>query len=168
MKASNKIQYTLIKRINKIDVRAGNMTFFQRIELGKIMEQEGSELHKAISIIELLHGFRPNFITLMKFAEYIEDVIQGMIFWVQIESTMLKYEPTADEKKAGISDLSKKIGEMGTVISMAEKFSQDPDDILKWKYSKVFGLLYADLEKAKFNRKYQTIIEKKSKVKNHE
>ena len=145
---------------SKIDVKAGNMTFSQRIELGKILTTSVNESVKMEKTIQLLHEYRPKLKELPRLITYFQEIIDGMIYWNAAENKLLKYEPTPEEKRAGISELSKKIGELGTVTAMAEKYSQDPDVILKWKYSKVFGLLLADLEKAKFNKRYMTAIKK--------
>jgi len=54
---------------------------------------------------------------------------------------------------------------MGTVKALAKAYAKDPDEIFKWKYSKVFGILYSDLEEHKFRQRYNKVIEQKYKSK---
>ena len=153
----------MLKPKDYIDVKGGELTFGQRIGLGKILASEDDVLIKSINVIECLHGFRPKYKQLVKLQEYILSIIEGIRFWVEQESTMLKYDPTPEEVKAGIKDLSEKIGEFGTVKALAKAYNTDPDVILKWKYGKIFGILYTDLEESKFSRRFQKVIESKVK-----
>lgn len=145
---------------HKIDIKAGNMTFGQRIELGNIITGNDDELIKITKIIEELHGFKPDNRQLLKLEVYIQEILEGILHWTKTESVMLKYTPTAKERQAGINDLSKKIGTLSTVDALAKKYSKDPDEVLTWNYAKVFGILYADLEISKYQRKYSEILKK--------
>ena len=148
---------------SKINIKAGEMTFGQRIEVGKIIETESDGIVQAISIMQCLHNFRPNYKQLLKLQPYLVEISDGFKFWIDTEATLLKYDPTIEEKQAGIKELAEKTGELGTVKAMAKAFSKDPDEILLWKYGKVFGILLSDLEECKFNRRYDKVIEAKYK-----
>lgn len=162
-KSNSRIRLGLGCKIQKIDVKAGEMTFGQRIELGKIITSNDDELFKTIKIIDALHGIKPNSWQLVKLHTYIKDILEGILYWSTTEAKMLKYTPTPEEKQAGIMDLSKKIGDLSTADALAEKYGKDPDEILSWSYVKVFGILYADLETSKFRRKHRKILEKNQK-----
>lgn len=148
-----------------VDFRAGDFTYGQRIELASIASDPNrSEGRK---FIDMLHAIYPKAnvsFTAAWFAEY-ERLIDGLRFWIDKEQSMLQYNPSADEIAAGIQELTKKLGPMSTVIALATKFSQDPDTILEWKYAKVFGLLYADIEAAKFQKRLSKISEQRAKAK---
>ena len=96
-----------------------------------------------------------------KILPYFKRIIEGLEFWSEQEQTLLKYEPSQEELRAGIKDFSKKVGEFSTIKALAKAYNKDPDDILKWEYGKVFGILYTDLEEFKFNKRYQKVIESK-------
>lgn len=147
-----------------IDVKGGELTFGQRISLGHILANDSDDvLIKSINVIECLHEFRPKYKQLVRLQDYILSIIDGIRFWTEQEATLLKYEPTPEEIKAGIKDLSVKIGEFGTVKALAKAYNTDPDVILTWKYGKVFGILFTDLEENKFSRRFQKVIESKNK-----
>lgn len=159
----NKSHKITVKSVikSKIDIKSGKMTFGQRIELGIIFAGSDSEIVKFQRVFECLHGYSPKIKNYKKLIDYFTEIVNGLKYWSDAESKMLKYEPTPEEKLAGIQSLSKKIGSMGTVDALAEKYGVDPDIVINWDYAKVFGILYADLEKAKYQRSYQKVIEKK-------
>lgn len=162
-KSNSTIKLGIRCKIQKIDIKAGYMTFSQRIELGKILTSNNDDLFVAIKIIDVLHGFKPNNSQLIKLHAYIESILEGILYWAKAESIMLKYTPTPEERQAGIMDLSKKIGDLSTADALAQKYGMDPDDVLAWSYSKVFGILYADLETSKFRQKHRKILQKNQK-----
>lgn len=147
----------------KIDIRGGKLTYGQRIELGEILAREGASVsEKYTATMKCLYPdwvqtFTPEWVA------WFEEVIEGLRFWMERETTMLAYQPTAEEIAAGINNLGKKLGPMMTVMTLAEKFGKDPDEILQWEYGKVFGLLYADLESFKYQRNYRKVIESRER-----
>lgn len=148
----------------KIDIKEGKMTFGQRIDLGKIFQDiNTSESEKFEKTIFCLHKYKPKPKEYALLFDYFEDIIQGIIHWIETEQTMLKYDPTSDELAAGIKEFSLKVGEFGTVKALAKAYSKDPDEILEWEYGKIFGILYTDLEEHKFQKTYNKVIENKSK-----
>jgi len=151
------------KKMSKIDIKGGKLTFGQRIELGKIFQSSENEIVKFEKVFECLHKFKPKATQYKKLLPYFQDIIEGIAFWIEKEQTMLKYEPTAEEMSAGIIELTKKIGEFGTIKALAKNYSKDPDEILEWEYGKVFGILYTDFEEYEFQKRYDKVIEKKYK-----
>ena len=153
--------------MKKIDIKGGQMTYGQRIELGKICNKyAGSEdpnvAHNMLKeVYTCLHGKAPviNPVTIVGLLQYLHEVVEGILFWVEREQTALKYDPSPEELKAGVKDLSLKIGEFGTIKALAKTYSRDPDEVLEWKYGKVFGLLYTDLEEHKFSVKLNKVHE---------
>lgn len=147
----------------KIDIRGGKLTYGQRIELGDILSKEGTSMsEKYVATMKCLYPdwvqtFTPEWI------EWFDEVVEGLRYWMEREATMLVYQPTAEEIAAGINNLGKKLGPMMTVMTLAEKFGKDPDEILQWEYGKVFGLLFADLESFKYQRNYRKVIESRER-----
>lgn len=142
--------------MEKIDIKAGLMTFGQRIELGKIFANpELDELGKFEQTFICLHENKPKAKEYSKLVPYFMEIVEGIQYWAQQEATLLKYEPTAKEKKAGVKELSIKTGDLGTIKALAKNYHQDPDAILLWQYGKVFGILYTDLEEYKYQLRYQ-------------
>jgi hypothetical protein len=147
---------------SKIDVKGGKLTYGQRIELGKIFEKSTDEIFLFKGIFSVLHGYSPKIREFKKLLPYFESIIEGLEHWLEAEKA-LNYEPSTEEKQAGIIELGKKIGEFGTIKALAKNYGKEPDEILKWEYGKVFGILYTDLEEFKFQKRYNEVIERKYK-----
>ena len=96
----------------------------------EIVEGSFKELHN--------YNLKPN--EYLKAIHYINNISEALLYWQ--ENTLLKFEPTHEEKQAGIEQLSKNIGELGTVKSLAKDDTQDPDYILEnWKLG-IFLVFY--------------------------
>lgn len=135
------------------------LTFGQRIELGKAFEQIDKEPVECYKTVMRIFGrkermSRDGYSFFVQVADALADLARK-------ERRMLSNEPTAEEKSAGISEYLKNVGEMATVKSIAKAYSRDPDEVLQWKYGKVFGIMYADLEESKFQKRYEKVIENK-------
>lgn len=154
--------------LNKIDISAGKMTYSQRIELGKILTNIAThEIEKLKQTIKCLHGFDLIIVpdNAVFYADYFEQILEGILSWIEKEQTLLAYKPTPEEVKAGIKELSEKVGDFGTIKALAKAYHKDPDDILTWEYGKVFGILYTDFEEHKFSKRYEKVINDKYKSK---
>lgn len=151
---------------NPIDFDKGKFTFGHRIELGTIMQDENtSEVEKFELIIRCLHGFTPKPKQYEDLIPYFNDICNGLKKWAEMEAQMLNNEPTDEELQAGVKEFMRKVGEFGTVKSIAKAYSKDPDEVLNWEYAKVFGILFTDLEESKFQRRLNKVIENKYKSK---
>ena len=148
--------------LTKVDIKGGKLTFRQRISLGEILTSGESEyeifescllcLHKDIEVIcDIWH------------VKYFQEITEGVNEWMEKERILLHYEPSQEEISAGIKDLSEKIGEYGTIKSIAKSFHTDPDIVLDWEYGKVFGILWSDLEEYKYMKRYNKQLERKYK-----
>ena len=150
-----------------IDVKGGEFTFAQRLELGSILAQKDKpEYEMFLEAIKCLYGREP--VGRVEYRQAFtlwQEAIEGLAFWVKVEAEQLKYHPTADENDAGIDRFSSEVGELGTVYSIAKAFGKDPDEILLWKYGKVFGYLRGQKAEADFQRRYQDVMKRKSKSK---
>jgi ribosomal protein S24E len=146
---------------DRINIKDGELTFGQRISLGELFSSEKSEMEKFEETFLILHNQKPDPKDYKKLVGYFSEIMDGLKFWVEQEATLLKYEPTPEEIKAGIRDLSKEIGEFGTVKALAKAYHVDPDVIFTWKYGKVFGILYTDLREHMYSRRFQKVLESK-------
>lgn len=132
--------------MRKVDVKGGQMTFGQRIELGEIItDSTKSEFNKFKAVMLCLDS-KWKITDLPKSIGYFEEVLLGIAYWVKREATELKYKRTADELVAGIEALSIQVSEMGTLMALAKDYGKDPDEILQWKYGKIFNILFTNLQ----------------------
>jgi hypothetical protein len=98
----------------------------------------------------------------MKVYEYVKDVITKLNTWSEKEKA-LHYEPTAEEVRAGINQISEKLQEFATVDAIAKRMHISHDETLRLPYSTVYMMLLADLEHSKFERRLNKIYENKYK-----
>jgi hypothetical protein len=77
-------------------------------------------------------------------------MLEGIEYWVELESQTLKYDPTPEQERAGIK-------------AIAEKFAFDPDVVLDWQWAKVYGILHADLKEYLYERRLTEIMSNKKR-----
>ncbi|OJV40842.1 MAG: hypothetical protein BGO29_14840 [Bacteroidales bacterium 36-12] len=154
---------SLYNKMSEIDIKSGKITFGQRIELGKIFQGDDTEIVKFEKVFLCMHDFKPAMTEYTKLTDYFNRIIRGITYWIEQEQTLLKYDPSPEELNAGIKDLSDKIGEFGTIKALAKNYGKDPDEVLKWEYGKVFGILYSDLEEYKYQQRFNKVLEQKYK-----
>lgn len=151
--------------IQRIDIQGGQMTFGQRIELGRIItEKELTDIDKMKEGMQCL-GAKWSLRNTSEIVEYWYEVLLGIKYWIEREQTELKYEPSAEEKAAGIAQLSLLVGEMATITALAKDYSKDPDEILEWKYGKVYNLLFTNLQSHLFRERLNKELERKAQQK---
>ena len=152
--------------LERIDIKAGKLTYGQRIDLGDLLASEKSEVEKFKETFRILHDKTPDFSNMKEmqmYVEYFQQIAAGLQFWFEKEKQLLDYKPEPEEIRAGIKELSEKIGFFGTIKTLARNYSQDPDDILKWEYGKVFGIVYTDFEEFKYQKRLHKQYEQKNK-----
>ena len=149
--------------MRKINIKEGQMTFGQRIELGRILTDPNlTELDKfraSMVCIDPKFSIRE----MPRCIDYWAEVLEGITYWIEREKKELHYDPTEEEKAAGIASLSKYTGEMSTIMSLAKDYGKDPDEILGWKYGKVFNILFTNLQGHLYQVRLQKVREKKWK-----
>lgn len=150
--------------MNTIDIKGGQMSFGQRIELGKIITDP--ELTDYDRFKQCILCIDPNWKVIDMFvaAKYYQEILEGIKYWIEREKRELKYNPTPEELSAGIEVFSMSVGEMSTIMALAKDFAQDPDEILKWKYGKVFNILFTNLQSHLFRERLNRRIAEKAKA----
>lgn len=145
------------RRLNLLEDEA--FTYGQRIALGQLFgEPAESEFKRLLRAFRTVYEYSPRLLPRrVRFAR-LTALVKDLEEWVRREQALLSYTPSADELAAGVEELGKKVGSLGTVQALARSYGTDPDVILAWPYTKVFGILYADLEENKYKDKYQKIV----------
>lgn len=151
-------------KFGTIDWESADFTYGQRIELGDIFsDEEVGEYTRLCKAFKCMYGYSRKWIPLRRRARMFNEILDGFKGWIDKEQAMLKYNPSSDEMSAGIKELSEKVGNMSTIKQLAKAFSTDPDEILKWPYSKVFVILYTDLEERKYEEKLKKAVYERNK-----
>lgn len=145
-KNKNKVRISLFKSITKIDVKNGQLTFGQRIELGEIFSGNYTDIVKFQKVFECLHNYTPMFPQYEKLMGYFTEIVEGLKYIVKIEKAM-NYEPTVREV-ARLMISSIEMQSVDTVDVLAKVHNVDRDTVLNWSYSDVYKILFEDYEKA--------------------
>lgn len=149
--------------LGTLDIKEGEFTYGNRIALGIIFEDATlTEYQKLKAAHTELYGYSCRWLPLRVRYKRLTAILEGVAHWCKIEAQELHYEPTADEIAAGVEEFSKRVGALSTIEALASKFGKDPDTILKWSYSKVFGFLRADLLRNQYRKKYDEVITRKN------
>lgn len=144
-------------RIGHFDWEGDCFTYGMRVELGDIFgDEDKSEYKRLCDAFKVVFGFDRRVLPMKKRIKVFDGIAVGFSQWIDKERRLLDYTPSDEEIRAGIKDLSKKVGSMSTVKQLAKAYGTDPDTVLDWPYSKVFAILYTDLEE----RKYETKLSK--------
>ena len=153
---------------NKVDVKSGDITYGSYIAVRRLLaEAKEYDLEFMVSVIKAIHSDYKyavgDIVSIKALVSYFNSIVEGAIHWAEQEKELLAYEPSEEEIRAGVKEYSQKVGEFATVKALAKNYGKDPDEVLEWKYSKVFGILYTDLEEYYYNQRYSKVLERKYK-----
>lgn len=155
-------------KYKEIDIRnSDELTFGQYIKLKTIISQEDKEIEIIEKIILCLYNKKPTREDYkdISFINYINKIVDDMVYWVKQENKALSYTPSIEEREAGIEELGESVGSFSIVKFLAKEYSKDPDDILNWSWKKVFYILLTDKKEFDYKEKFNKILERKYKVK---
>lgn len=146
------------------NVAAAEFTYAQRIELGKIFgDEQRSEYRRLVDAYKVLYGYSPRWLPFAFRYRRLQRLLEDFGRWIEIEQAQLDYKPDAAEIAAGVEELGKRIGAMGTLKALAKAYSTQPDKVLRWGYATVFGILYTDLQEYYYNKRLTKEREKEAK-----
>lgn len=148
--------------IGRLDILGGCFTYGNRIAIGEIFADESLSWYgKLKAAHKELYGYTCRLLPRRWRYKRLAAIIEGIRSWMEKEQKLLHYTPTNDEVAAGLEEFGKKVGAMATVKALGKAYGKDPDEILRWSYSKVFGILYTDLEETMYNRRYTKVVRNK-------
>lgn len=151
-------------KLGVVSLEEDVFTYGNRIELGYIFTNEKiSEYQRMKQAFREVYGYSCRLVPIRRRVKMLHKLVKEFAEICNTEQELLKHTPTADELAAGILELSKRVGPISTYKAIAKDFGKDPDEVLRWPYSKVLGLLYADLEEYKFNERFTKVINAKYK-----
>ena len=153
---------------NRVDVKSGDITYGSYLAVRKqLAETKEYDLAFMVSVIKAIHSEYKygvgDIVHIKAMVNYFNSIVEGVAHWAEQEKELLAYEPSEEEIRAGVKEYSQKVGEFATVKALAKNYGKDPDEVLEWKYSKVFGILYTDLEEYHYNQRYSKVLERKYK-----
>lgn len=147
-------------RLREWNYVEGEFSYGQRISVGQIFTDEGRNEYKRMrDAYRELYGYPVRLLPPHWRVRRLDRMLAGLQKLVELERVLLDYKPSAEEERAGIKDYAKRIGDMGTLKALAKAYAQDPDEVLKWKYGKVFGILQTDLEEYKYQTRLQKAMQ---------
>lgn len=148
-------------RVRIYNYREGEFSYGQRIAISRIWREELREYEKLKLVWKELYGYDCRVIPVRKRVRLLLGLADGLRYWFDLEQRTLATEPTQEQLRAGIRELSEKIGDMGTVTAIAKDYGVDPDVVLTWQWGKVYGILLTDVEQYRYEKKLSDIMSKK-------
>lgn len=142
-------------RLREWTYEDGLFSYGQRIAAGDILSDDSrSEYMRLKDCWRELYGWNARLMPPRMRARRFARMMKGLRHWFDLEAQTLRFTPSASQERAGIAQMFAEVGHMGTVKAMAEKFSMDPDAVLRWEWAKVYGILIADLREYEYEQRY--------------
>lgn len=149
-------------RVREWKYEEGAFTYGQRIAVGDALADETKTWYERMKQAwRELYGWNARLMPPRMRARRFERMIDGLKYWIDVEAKTLHYEPTQEEKSAGIVRLNQEVGHIGTIKALAEKFACDPDTILTWQWAKIYGILHADLKEYQYHKRLSDNAQKR-------
>lgn len=143
------------------DIKGGAFTYGERIQLEQILRAEMGDYERISAVIECLHDIKIEPENAVALAPYVERVLLDFAEWIKREARELHIPPTNEEMEAGIEELSKKCGDMGNVVTLAERFQCTFEEIYKRSYLEIYAILKVGAERTKYERRLSQVYSKK-------
>lgn len=145
--------------IQKVDIKAGELKYWQRIELGRILtSKEFDDTQRFLKAIDCMVERELEINEYVEAMEYFQEIIAGITLWIERENSELQYTPTTQELQAGIEELSKEVGDFGTANELAKNYGKTPEEVLDWEYHVVFAILRDDAKKNRYRTRLTKIM----------
>lgn len=145
--------------IKRVDIKAGELKYWQRIELGRILTSK--ELDDAQRFLKTMECMVERGLEVNEYVEamaYFQEIVAGITLWIERENAELQYMPTNEELQAGIEELAKDVGDFGTANELAKNYGKTPEEVLDWEYHVVFAILRDDAKKNRYRTRLTKII----------
>lgn len=145
--------------IQRVDIKAGELKYWQRIELGRILtSKELDDAQRFLKTIECMVERELEINEYVEAMEYFQEIVEGVALWIKRENSELQYTPTSQELQAGIEELSREVGDFGTANELAKNYGKTPEEVLDWEYHVVFAILRDDAKKNKYRTRLTKIM----------
>lgn len=148
-------------KIELRDIKGGAFTYGERIQFERILRADMSDYERINAVVECLHDIKIEPDNAVALTPYVERVLTDFVGWIEREHKELHIEPTKEELEAGVEDFSKACGDMGNVVSLAEKFQCTFEDVYKRPYLEVYAILKVGAERTKYERRLSKVYTKK-------
>ena len=153
----------LLDTIGKVQVPdIKKLPYLKVIELQKILGREYLEIEDIIQIIHIATGLsyknliRKRLYPVMRFFKFVKSGIQEIN---DMEAANLSYEPSADEVKAGIEELSR-FNNLSSVKTIADFMNIPVDQMDRLTWEEAFSILYYNSSINKYEKKYIKVTTK--------
>ena len=152
--------------IAKRDIAAGDFTFGERLQLGRIFssDNKGDDIQRTKDIIECLHEKIIDDKEAEQWLPYALEVCEAYVQWRKREDTECYVPPQQEALQAGVEQLAQETGDMAGVVDLAERFGWSFEKVYKMPYLDVFTIWKVDASRAKFQRRLNEVLKnRKSK-----
>ncbi len=149
--------------IAKRDIAAGDFTFGERIQMGRIFDRssQADDIERTKQLIECLHDKVIDDQEAENLLPYALEICDAYVNWRKREDSECYVPPQQEAQQAGVEQLAQEIGDMGGVVDMAERFGWSFEQVYKMPYLDVFTIWKVDAARAKFQRRLNKVLSKK-------
>lgn len=156
----------MLGHIKKRDVRGGDILFGERIMLVRILSNsEINDVQRACEALECLHNRKFSLYEALRLMDYANEIRDAVEYWLEQEEKECAIEPSVEAKKADVDKLGREVGDMGSVVSLCDRFAMTPAEVYKLPYLDVFTIWKVDAAVARYNRRLEKVREKQYKTK---
>ena len=154
------IPLDIIGKIRISDIK--KLSYLKIVEIQAILNREYLEIEDIIQIIHIATGLsyknliRKRLYPVMRFFKFVKSGIQEIN---DMEAANLSYEPSADEVKAGIEELSR-FNNLSSVKTIADFMNIPVDQMDRLTWEEAFSILYYNSSINKYEKKYIKVTTK--------
>lgn len=152
----------MLGRFKKRDIMAGDMLFGERLELGHIFQQADTpDIERTKQVIRCLHEVTVSDKAALLLMPYAIEVAEAFVKWKEREEQECYVEPQEEARQAGVEKMAQACGDYAGVVDLAERFGYSFEQVYKMPYKDVFAIWKVDAERAKFQRRLHSVLQKK-------
>lgn len=146
------------------DISEGDLTYGERIELGRIVRDENMGDYQRIKeVCQCLYDVEVTPEQAVHLTDHVAKVLTDIIDWMKKEQQEFYIPPTPEEERARIQDLTKACGDMGDVVSLAESFQCSFEEVYNKPYLEIFTIHKVHAERTRYERRLNKVYQERKK-----
>lgn len=153
----------MLGHLRKRDIAGGDFSFGERLQIVQLLrDEERDDIERARDILECLHGKRYSLRSTARLMPYVIEIAQSMIEWLKREQNECSAPIKPEAASAGAEQFAKEVGDMGSVVSLAERFGMSISEVYRMPYLEVFAIWKVDAARARFEQRLEQVIRRKN------
>lgn len=142
--------------LEPLDLFGDGFTYGMRIAVGQDLEAAATDFEAMRGILNTLHGVEITPDDVAEVYDYYTQILGGLGKWLEMEA-QLRYDPTPEERRAGIDTAFRELGHFNTLDAIALRMRISHDAALQLPYMTVWLMLKKDLATSQYERRLNKI-----------